>query len=81
MTTYQVASTARRAPGGAAFSAGADGRGSTASPSGVLHAYVRDAVATVCGIPVSALHTFDETTGFPFESQGHGCVTCLDAVA
>ena len=81
MTTYQVASTARRARGADAFSASVDGRGSTAFPSGVQHAYLLGESATVCGIPVSGLHTFDETTGFPFESQGHGCVTCLDAVA
>ncbi len=80
MTTYRVASTARRAPGGAAFSA-ADGGGSVAVPSGVLHAYLGGEVSTICGIPVSALQTFDEATGFPLEPTAHGCATCLDAVA
>lgn len=35
----------------------------------------------MCGISVSALHTFDEAAGFPFESPGHVCAACLDAVA
>lgn len=81
MTTYQVASTARRARGGDAFSAGAYGHGSTVVPSGVQHAYVRGEPTTICGIPVSALRTFDEAIAFAFESIGHGCRTCLDAVA
>lgn len=80
MTSYRVASTARRAPGGAAFVA-ADGTGSVAVPSGVLHAYLGGEASTVCGIPVSTLQTFDETSDFSLEATGHGCVTCLDAVA
>jgi hypothetical protein len=47
----------------------------------VLHAYLGGEVSTICGIPVSALQTFDEATGFPLELTGHGCATCLDAVA
>ena len=81
MSIYRVASTARRARGGDAFSAEADGQRSTAVPGGVQHAYLRGEATTVCGLPVSAFHTFDEATDFPFEAPGHGCPTCLDAVA
>lgn len=81
MATYLVASTARRARGGGAFAAAVDGNASAAVPSGVQHAYVSGAGTTICGIPISALQTFDEAAGFLFETPGHGCPACLDAVA